>query len=125
MPHGSICCVYWVLATGLVCRLWEAGVLLLVEGVVQATGGRVENSKTAWIICAVLLIVTFTLSASSGLKKGISFFSNLNAWFYFALGMFILVFGPTAYILNLGSESFGGYLTNFFKLSLQSFHSGW
>ncbi len=111
-------CVFSI-ATGLAATL-GSGILLLVEGVVQATGGRVANSKTAWIICAVLLIVTFTLSASSGLKKGITFFSNLNAWFYFALGMFILIFGPTAYILNLGSESFGGYLTHFFKLSLQT-----
>lgn len=111
-------CVFSI-ATGLAATL-GSGILLLVEGVVQMSGGTMESNKTSWIICAVILIATFTLSASSGLKKGITFFSNLNAWFYFALGMFILIFGPTGYILNLGTESFGAYLTDFFKLSLQT-----
>ena len=114
----NMLCVFSI-ATGLAATL-GSGILLLVEGVSQTTGGRVENSKTAWIFCATLLILAFTLSASSGLKKGITFLSNLNAWFYFALGMFVLLFGPTTYILNLGAESLGGYLTNFFKLSLQT-----
>lgn len=40
------------------------------------------------------------------------------------LGILVLFAGPTAYILNLLAESFGSYLTNFFRLSLFTSASG-
>lgn len=95
-----------------------SGVLLIVEGAGRITNGAVPANAVSWGICGVIIITCFILSASSGLKKGIQHLSTLNSWFYLVIGIFIFLAGPTTYILNLCAESFGTYLSDFFKLSL-------
>lgn len=105
-----------------------SGILLVTEGASQVTNGLIKNSALSWSICAVIIITCYTISASSGLQKGIKVLSTVNAWFYFILGLFIFLFGPTQYILNLFTECFGVYLTDFFKLSLwtsAAYQDGW
>lgn len=97
-----------------------SGVLLIVQGASHVTGGAVSANVVCWSICGLIIIVCYILSASSGLKRGIKTLSTINSWFYLALGIFVLAAGPTAYILNLCTESFGAYLTDFFKLSLNT-----
>ncbi len=95
-----------------------SGILLVIEGVVRVTGGAVAAGTWSWGICGAVIIICFTLSASSGLKKGMKHLSTLNSWFYLIIGIFIFLAGPTSYILNLSTESFGAYISDFFKLSL-------
>jgi choline-glycine betaine transporter len=60
--------------------------------------------------------------------RGMRVLSKINSYFYMILGIFVLVFGPTAYLLDLFVESFGAYLSDFFKLSLwtsTSWADGW
>lgn len=95
-----------------------SGILLVIEGVVRVTGGAVAADAKSWGICGAVIIVCFILSASSGLKKGITYLSTLNSWSYLIIGVFVFLAGPTFYILNLSVESFGAYVSDFFKLSL-------
>ncbi|SDP32700.1 BCCT family transporter [Desulforhopalus singaporensis] len=64
------------------------------------------------------IVISFALSAVSGLKKGIARLSSINTWIMLGTIIFVFVFGPTVLILNFGIESFGYYANNFFKLSL-------
>lgn len=64
------------------------------------------------------IVVTFALSAVSGLKKGIARLSSINTWIMLGTIIFVFIFGPTILILNFGIESFGYYTNNFFSLSL-------
>lgn len=63
---------------------------------------------------AILLVTTmiFAYSAYQGMKQGIQKLSNIN--FYLALGfiVFVLVCGPTVFILNTGIESVGRSISN-------------
>ncbi|EGZ44383.1 BCCT family transporter [Neisseria wadsworthii] len=62
----------------------------------------------------VLLVTTmiFAYSAYQGMKQGIQKLSNIN--FYLAIGfvIFVLICGPTVFILNTGIESVGRSITN-------------
>lgn len=105
-----------------------SGVLIITEGVSQLSGGVVQNTTVSWCVCAAIIIVSFTISAASGLQRGIKHLSTINAWFYLALGIFMLICGPTRYILNLCAEALGAYLSDFFKLSLwtsTAYGDGW
>ena len=97
-----------------------SGVLLVVQGASHVTGGLITPNATSWSICGAIIIICYIMSAGSGLKRGIQTLSNVNSWFYLALGIFVFAAGPTAYILNLCCESFGAYLSDFFRLSLNT-----
>ena len=105
-----------------------SGILLIVEGVSRITNGTIQMNVGSWSICGAIIIVGFILSAASGLRRGIKHLSTINSWFYLVLGFFVFLAGPTSYILNLCAESFGGFLSDFFKLSLwtsTSWGDGW
>ena len=74
--------------------------------------------KNLWMQMAVLLATTalFAYSAYRGLKGGIQFLSNIN--FYLAIGFvtFVLLVGPTVFILNTGLEAMGRSLTQMFTM---------
>lgn len=111
----SIC--LFCLCMGLASSL-GSGVLLIVEGIVRVTNGVVSSNQSSWIVCSIVIIISFIVSASSGIKKGIKYLSTINSYFYLIIGIFIFLVGPTKYILNLCVESFGVYLSDFFKISL-------
>lgn len=92
------------------------GALTLAGGAGQYLDGDTSPLRLGVIIS--IIVVTFVLSAASGLKKGIARLSAINAWLLLALGLFMFVFGPTVFMLQLGTESFGTYLDNFFSRSL-------
>nr|CDQ33666.1 Glycine betaine-Na(+) symporter [Virgibacillus halodenitrificans] len=92
------------------------GALTLAGGAGQYLGGETSPLRLGVVIA--LIVVTFVISAASGLQKGIARLSSLNAILLLILGVFIFVVGPTSFMLSLGVESFGVYLDNFFTKSL-------
>lgn len=66
----------------------------------------------------VLLVTTliFAYSAYQGLRGGIQFLSNINFYMAVAFLLFVLVTGPTVFMLNTGLESIGRSLTNMIKM---------
>lgn len=104
------------------------GIMLIGGGLEYITRGAVTAGPTLWIIGGAFIIAVFILSAVSGLKRGINVLSKYNTYFYLILGIFVLIFAPTAYLLNLCAESFGSMLSDFFRLSLwtsTAYDDGW
>ncbi|MGO1597508.1 MAG: BCCT family transporter [Sphingobacterium sp.] len=66
------------------------------------------------IICVVLVA---TLSAFSGLNKGIKMLSLLNVRVAMLIFMLVLILGPTTFILKSYVQNVGSYLTNFLEMS--------
>ena len=68
---------------------------------------------------AVIAVITalFAVSVYVGLEKGIKRLSNVNVTLAFLLILFVLAVGPTAFILELGTESIGLMLQNFLLMS--------
>jgi len=67
---------------------------------------------------AVMLTVTLLIAYSvyKGLDKGIKVLSIINATLALALIAFVLVIGPTRFILEMGTYSVGNVVQNFFRM---------
>ena len=76
------------------------------------------NSVTQVLIIAAITAV-FTMSAVTGVSKGIKFLSQGSAVLAIALFVFMLIVGPAVFIANLYIESIGMWATDFFRMSLQ------
>lgn len=63
------------------------------------------------------LITIVTISAVTGIEKGIQFLSRLNIWLALFVGAFILLLGPGGFIVDTFISSYGTYLTEFFNIS--------
>ena len=92
------------------------GALTLSGGLSQYIGGETTPLRLAIIIA--IIVMTFVASAASGLQRGIVRLSSFNTWIMLALGLFVLLCGPTLYMFSLGVESLGVYLDTFFSRSL-------
>ncbi|MCB1173433.1 MAG: BCCT family transporter [Leptospiraceae bacterium] len=95
------------------------GILALAGGLhhilPELTGGSLLYG------CLIGLVVcTFVISASSGLMKGIRILSDLNVKFFIFLILFVLITGPTVFMLDLGLESLGDFLVHFAERSVFS-----
>ena len=110
-PGGQIIdaiCLF-SLVTGMAASL-GTGLLTLAGGL-----GRLMDLETTPLtlgIITVAIVTAFAISAASGLMKGIRILSDLNLKIFMALAAFVLVFGPTQFILSFGTEAFGEYLVN-------------
>ncbi len=78
----------------------------------------VENTLTVKIGTTILLSVIFGYSAYSGLRGGIKKLSELNSWLCFGLLGFVLLAGPTLWMLSFYVDSIGVLLQNFFRMAL-------
>lgn len=105
-----------------------SGITMISSGIETMTNGAIAQNVWLWIVCGVGIITVYVISAASGLNRGIRILSKMNAYFYLAIGALVFLCGPTTYLLNLCTESFGAYLSDFFKLSLwvsASTEDGW
>lgn len=71
------------------------------------------------------LIAIYTLSAVSGVTKGIQFLSSANVILAVVLMIFILLFGPTAFIVDGYLHSFGIYIDKFIPMATFRANPGW
>lgn len=95
----------------------------LGTGILTISGGLktlydLPSSNFLLIIITLVIVATFVLSAISGLMKGIRLLSDWNIKAFFALAIFVFIFGPTSFILKIGVEGIGEFLQHFFQRSL-------
>ncbi|MGN0974846.1 MAG: BCCT family transporter [Gemmiger sp.] len=90
-----------------------------LSSAVDAFAG-ITPSTTVYIIIIAIMFLCYNASAISGLRNGITKLSNYNTQLFFILLIFVFLAGPTAYICNLFTESFGGYLNDFVYNSLNT-----
>ncbi|NYE49976.1 choline/carnitine/betaine transport [Spinactinospora alkalitolerans] len=123
-PVGKLIDVLAIFATlfGSACSL-GLGTLQIAYGF-QHLGWipTVGISVLVGIIAA--LMVAFVVSAASGIDKGIQWLSNTNMVMAALLLLFLLVVGPTVYILDMIPTSLGVYLHDFFSMAARTEVSG-
>ena len=96
-------------------------------GVAQVSAGLnfigIVDSSGAWLQVALIAGITVIATASvvSGVDKGIKWLSNINLSLAGLLLVFVLVAGPTLFLLNDMVQSIGYYLQNFFSMSFSTF----
>ena len=71
-------------------------------------------------IIALFVVVAFTVSAATGLLKGIRILSAWNVAIFIALSLFMFFFGPTEAILGYLGEGLKGYGENFIPHSFST-----
>ncbi|WP_079528526.1 BCCT family transporter [Halobacillus hunanensis] len=82
-----------------------------------------EFGTQVLIIIAVVLIST--ISAVTGLYKGIQFLSSFNVRLALGLMIFIVIFGPGGFIIDHFVSSFGVYIDQFIPMSTFRGDSDW
>ena len=85
----------------------------------------IPNTYTTQVLILVGLIGLYTVSAVSGVNRGIQILSRANVFLAVALMLFILVFGPTSFIIDGYLHSFGIYLNEFIPMATFRASPGW
>jgi len=93
------------------------GTMQLETGV-AITGGTESGSQLVQGIILVILAVCYMASASTGLDKGIKWLSNINMSIAVLLMIFVLVAGPTSFLLRGFFSLVGDYVSNLVSMSL-------
>jgi len=75
------------------------------------------GSGSMYIIIGVLTVV-FTLAVYTGIEKGVKLLGDINMYVFIGVWFFVLIFGPTLFLLKLTENAIGQYLFNFVPLSL-------
>lgn len=88
---------------------------LINEGISYLFG--IPSTTTSQIGVLLLCTALFAYSSYKGMDDGIKVLSNINFWGALALLAFILVAGPTIFILETGLDSIGRMLSNFFIMA--------
>jgi glycine betaine transporter len=93
-------------------------------GAVQINGGLsylfgIPTGFLTQVIIVLIVTVLFMISAWSGLGKGIKILSNVNMMLAGLLLLFMLILGPTQFILNMFTNTIGSYLQNLPAMSLR------
>jgi choline-glycine betaine transporter len=123
-PFGAIvdsCCVLAVVA-GTVGPIGFLG-LQVSFGLEKLFG--IPDTYTTQLVILLSLIGIYTLSAVSGVTKGIQILSRANVILAVVLMTFILLFGPTAFIIDSYIQSFGIYLDKFIPMATFRASPGW
>ncbi len=77
----------------------------------------IPDTYTTQVVILFSLIGIYTFSAVSGVTKGIQLLSRFNVVLAVLLMLFILLMGPTAFIIDSYIHSFGLYLDNFIPMA--------
>ncbi|NKB57430.1 MAG: BCCT family transporter [Alphaproteobacteria bacterium] len=78
----------------------------------------VPNSFLTQALVIAGLVAVYTVSAVTGINKGIQILSRINIVLGFALLLFMLIVGPTAFIFSGFFEGMAVYFANFFQMAL-------
>ncbi|WP_106497761.1 glycine betaine uptake BCCT transporter [Lentibacillus sp. Marseille-P4043] len=86
-------------------------------GAIQISGGLAfvfgfDQTVTMQFVIILIVTVLYLISAMTGLNKGIKYLSNANIILAIALMLFLLFAGPTNFIMNFFTTTFGSYIQN-------------
>ncbi|MCP3698220.1 MAG: BCCT family transporter [Aliivibrio sp.] len=88
---------------------------LINEGISYLFG--IPATTGSQILVLMVCTAIFAYSSYMGMDKGIKILSNINFWGALALLLFVLVCGPTIFMLETGLDSIGRMLSNFFVMA--------
>lgn len=92
-------------------------------GVVQINSGLnylfgIEISTTNQVITILVISIITTAAVVSGLNRGIRILSEINIWCSVVLVGFVLIAGPTLFILGYYLSGIGDYLVHFLPMGI-------
>ena len=88
---------------------------MIAELVGNVTGLSTDFAMEVAIV--IVSVIFFGISVYLGLKKGIKRLSDFNMWLAFALLAFVLLVGPTVFLLKTSLNSAGLLVQNFVRLN--------
>ena len=93
-------------------------------GASQINGGLaflfgIPNNFAVQLIIMIIVTMLFLMSAWSGLSKGIKYLSNANMYLAVLLLVLVFLLGPSLFILNLFTDTIGGYIQNIIGMSFR------
>ncbi|MFI1962936.1 BCCT family transporter [Streptomyces pathocidini] len=94
------------------------GTLQVAQGLDLTAG--VKDTQTLRLVIIAALSAAFVASAFSGLNRGVKWLSTTNVVLAGVLTLFVLVLGPTVYILDAIPASLGGYLSNLLPMASET-----
>lgn len=117
-PISMLVDLFAVLATifGVAASL-GLGAAQIGGGLSYVTG--IPNSFTVQLIIVAVVTVLFIVSASTGVKRGIKYLSNANMLLAVVIFLAVFFLGPTIFLLDLFTSTFGSYLQNLLGMGLR------
>ncbi|MEC7369521.1 MAG: BCCT family transporter [Pseudomonadota bacterium] len=91
------------------------GVPLVTSLAVKLLGVEDNLTTNIWVI--VTWTALFGTSAYLGLKRGIKLLADINIGLMFLVMAFILIAGPTLYLLDITTNSIGLFFSNFLRMT--------
>ncbi|WP_201532229.1 MULTISPECIES: BCCT family transporter [unclassified Psychrobacter] len=85
----------------------------------------IPDTFTTQLIIIIFAIALYTLSAISGLARGMQLLSRFNVILAFGLMVFILMFGPTKFIVNGYIQGVGTMVQNFIPMATYRGDEAW
>jgi len=78
--------------------------------------------SSVWLQLAVTAVImsVATFSVVSGVKRGVRLLSEANFWLSIAVVVFLLLFGPTQYLIAITIESAGDYIQNLMGMTFHT-----
>jgi len=86
---------------------------------------EIPDGFTTQLIIILFAIALYTLSALSGLNRGMQMLSRYNVILACVLMVYILVFGPTNFIFNGYIQGVGSMVDNFIPMATYRGDEGW
>ena len=99
-----------------------AGLTLVSTGLEMTYG--IKQGPLVWLVLAVIITATFTISALLGIDKGIKWCSDLNSKVFYILLGFLFLVGPTLYIIRMTTAGMAYWLQNFWIWGLDPIDIG-
>lgn len=94
--------------------------LSVLGGVSYLSAETIQKTVVSISIVIAVIVASFVISSITGIMKGIKALSNINLYFFIGLAVFTLIFGPTSFIFNYGTEAVGNLIRDFFPAMLRT-----
>jgi glycine betaine transporter len=93
-------------------------------GAIQINGGLsyltdIPNAFSTQLVIITVVTVLYTISATTGLNRGIKYLSNINITLALLLMFFVLFAGSSNFIMNAFTSTLGSYVQNLPSMSLK------
>jgi len=94
------------------------GVQQMNAGLSQVFGFASSTQLQLTVVAVIMLIAT--ASVVSGVSKGVRLLSEMNFWLSIAAVSFMLIFGPTQYLIGVTIEATGDYIQNLLRMTFHT-----
>ncbi|PSW13252.1 BCCT transporter [Photobacterium rosenbergii] len=85
----------------------------------------IENNASGQMVILAVVVAIYSLSAFTGMDKGLQWLSRFNIVGAFALLMVMLVFGPTQFIFEHFGLAFASYIQHLPEMSVNADSPAW